>query len=275
MDKMVTPSTPTTRLIRAGQAQPQGIRAPTHFNSSIYIVPTVMCLLYKPQSGPLFIVTLVQYTADPSHRSLSTDKMSPIISEILKITVGPGFKLNSPAFARLREAVVKAGVKEQYYGISMDESDNLFWVIQWPVTGSKGPEQSEPFRESIKALDVDSKPTSWYLPFDNADKPRPALTAPLCQLCALHMNDTSQRATIASSLHKTFTDCYYAPGFNGGYWSTATNDDRMNFYYLGWNSREDHDAFAKTELFAVELDKLMPHMDAGLTHYMEMIQELH
>jgi hypothetical protein len=56
--------------------------------------------------------------------------MSPIVSEILKITVGPGFKLTSPAFAKLREAVVKAGVKEQYYGISTDEPDNLFWVIR-------------------------------------------------------------------------------------------------------------------------------------------------
>ena len=60
----------------------------------------------------------------------------------------------------------------------------------WPGDEStaeyKGP-QWESFRQSIKALDVKSTPVSWYLPFDDADKVRPALTAPICELvCALH-----------------------------------------------------------------------------------------
>ena len=32
-----------------------------------------------------------------------------------------------------------------------------------------------------------------------------------------------------------------------------------------------HDAFAKTELFAEEIDKLIPHMTEGTTNYMKMI----
>ena len=57
--------------------------------------------------------------------------MSPIISEILKIQVAPTFQLDSPAFKELRNAVVvKGGVKEQYYGMSMDHPDNLLWVIR-------------------------------------------------------------------------------------------------------------------------------------------------
>jgi hypothetical protein len=39
-------------------------------------------------------------------------------------------------------------------------------------------------------------------------------------------------------LNKTFTDCYYADGFTGGHWSTASNDDNMNYYYLGWENRD-------------------------------------
>lgn len=56
--------------------------------------------------------------------------MSPIISEIFKIQVAPTFQLNSPAFKELRDAVVKGGVKEQYYGLSMDDPNKLLWVIR-------------------------------------------------------------------------------------------------------------------------------------------------
>ncbi|KAJ7286013.1 hypothetical protein C8J57DRAFT_1286485 [Mycena rebaudengoi] len=193
-----------------------------------------------------------------------------IISEILKISVGPNFRLHSPAFASLREAVARRGVTEQYYGISTESAD-LMWVIQWPKnmnpSASEGPEGLPEFREAVKALDVNSKPASWYLPFDDASLVRPALTAPLCQLCYLHVNSTTLTETIAESLHKTFTDCYYAPGFTGGYWGTATNDDKMHYYYLGWETRE-------TELFDVEIDKLMPHMDSGGTDYVKLTQQL-
>ena len=46
----------------------------------------------------------------------------------------------------------------------------------------KGSGQSEEFRKSVKALDVNYNPTSWYIPFDDAEKPRSALTAALCQI---------------------------------------------------------------------------------------------
>lgn len=59
--------------------------------------------------------------------------------------------------------------------------------------------------------------------------------------CCLHVSSAVELPvsnTIADSLHKTFTDCYHAPGFTGGYWGTATNDNKMNYYYLGWETRE-------------------------------------
>lgn len=58
--------------------------------------------------------------------------MSRIISEILKITIDSRFQLNSPAFAELRRAAVRAGVQEQYYGLVLNKPHLLSWVIRMP-----------------------------------------------------------------------------------------------------------------------------------------------
>ena len=85
--------------------------------------------LYKPGVLRPLLLLLVPCLYHSTLASAST--MSPIISEILKIQVAPTFQLDSPAFKELRDAVVvKGGVKEQYYGMSMDHPDNLLWVIR-------------------------------------------------------------------------------------------------------------------------------------------------
>ena len=56
--------------------------------------------------------------------------MPPIVSELMKITVARGFKLDSPTFSQLRGAAVANGVKEQYYGTCTDTPNTLFWVIR-------------------------------------------------------------------------------------------------------------------------------------------------
>ncbi|KAJ6570540.1 hypothetical protein DFH09DRAFT_916980 [Mycena vulgaris] len=198
--------------------------------------------------------------------------MPPIVSEIVKFTVKAGFELDSPEFAQLRKAVVECGVKEQYYGTCTDTPNTLLWVIQWPAF--KGPLEADEFRTSVKALDVNGEPASCYLPFDHDSLPRTALTAPVCELCFLHVDSAVDKDAHAHSLNKTFTDCYFADGFTGGHWSVASNDDRLNYYFLGWDSRELHAEFAKTELFAVEMDKLVPNMDSFGVHFMKMTQEL-
>jgi hypothetical protein len=131
--------------------------------------------------------------------------MSRIISEILKIKARSTFTLEGSAFSSLRETAIKFGVKEQYYGKCTDEPDTLMWVvsasdpsyisstsadpsllfIDWPkdvdpMDHTKNDMQA--FRKSVKEIDVNSNPSSWYLPFDSADLIRPALTAPVCQL---------------------------------------------------------------------------------------------
>ncbi|PPQ90508.1 hypothetical protein CVT25_014191 [Psilocybe cyanescens] len=199
--------------------------------------------------------------------------MSAIISEIVKIAINPAvFMLASPAFARLRKTSVEFGVKEQYYGINTEDKSQLFWIIHWPK--SVGIDKSDAFRKSVKELDVNGAPESWYIPFDDASAVRPGLTAPVFDLCFLHESGKTDKSTIADSLHKTFTDCYEAEGFTGGSWGTATNDSRMNYYYLGWESRAFHANYSATPLFAVEIDNLMPHMDGGKGYFMKMEQQL-
>jgi hypothetical protein len=190
--------------------------------------------------------------------------------------VDSSFNLDSPVFEKLRGAVIEGGVREQYYGFCMDEPDKLLWVIHWPGDVNPASHQGAQwanFRESVEALDVNSKPSSWYLPFKDADSVRTALTAPICELCTVHLTKLPS-SQVAGSLHKAFTDCYEALGFVGGYWSTALNDDKMNYYCLGWENRDLHHDYAKTELFAVEMTKLAPHMDEGTAHFIKMIQQL-
>ena len=125
--------------------------------------------------------------------------MPPIISELIKITVAQGFKLDSPNFAQLRNSAVANGVKEQYYGNCTDTPNTLLWVIRacffplafWTLCflplpkewlSDKGPLESPEFRNAVKLMDVKGKPESYYLPFPHDSLPRPALTAPVCEL---------------------------------------------------------------------------------------------
>ncbi|KAJ7115887.1 hypothetical protein C8R44DRAFT_983833 [Mycena epipterygia] len=199
---------------------------------------------------------------------------SKIISEIIKVAVKPGFDLASPTFAKLRETiVVSGGVKEQYYGFSHAQGDgrHLCWVIQWPPAGAL---QSQSFREALKRLDAKENPVSWLVPFADASQPRRALVAPCAQLCTVPLKPGTDIAGVANALHKTYSDCYEAPGFTGGYWGTAVNDALMNWYYLGWESRAAHDEYADTPLFWVEIDKLAPHTSGGDADYYTFTQQL-
>ncbi len=56
--------------------------------------------------------------------------MPPIISELIKFSVAPGFQFDSPGFTQLRQAAVANGVKEQYYGTCTDTPNTLLWVIR-------------------------------------------------------------------------------------------------------------------------------------------------
>ncbi|TCD63341.1 hypothetical protein EIP91_005660 [Steccherinum ochraceum] len=205
--------------------------------------------------------------------------MLPILLEYFKFTVSKDFTLASPAFAALRQAVkTSGGVKEQYYGLTDDEKKDLIWVVEWPgnvvpASFSSGTD----LRQKINALDVNATPVSWLIPFRFPQEVRPALTAPVCEFAFVMIKDASDKDTIATSLHKTFTDCYYAlaDGFTGGNWGIAANNDRMHVYFLGFQSREHHAKYFASDLCKVEINALMPHYAAGSgAEFSKLTQEL-
>ncbi|KAJ8516175.1 hypothetical protein ONZ45_g6514 [Pleurotus djamor] len=203
--------------------------------------------------------------------------MAPILSEILLVKYNPRkFSLSSPLYTQLREDAGKLGATEQYYGKCTDKANTLVWVLQWPTsenvaypTSFKGTGSSPGLQEKLEAIQ-DGGIQSWIVPFDDEQRVRPALDAPLTQLCYLHIKEDAPTDILAPSLHKTFTDCYYAKGFTGGYWGPTLNDPKMYYYYLGWETRQLHDEYAKTDLFDEEIDKIMPHADGGGSNYAVM-----
>ncbi|KAJ7224337.1 hypothetical protein GGX14DRAFT_350577, partial [Mycena pura] len=130
------------------------------------------------------------------------------------------------------------------------------------------------FRDALAQLDERGKPASWLVPFDDASHPRRALVAPCAQLCTVPLKPETDMTVVAQSLHKTYSDCYEAPGFTGGYWGTALNDKLVNWYYLGWESQAQHDAYAKTPLFWVEINNLTPYMSGGDSGFYTFTQQL-
>lgn len=92
--------------------------------------------------------------------------------------------------------------------------------------------------------------------------------------CTVPLKPDTDLSAVANSLHKTYSDCYEAPGFTGGYWGTALNDKLMNWYYLGWETRAAHDAYAETPLFWLEINNLTPHMAGGWADYYTFTQQL-
>ncbi|KAH7877999.1 uncharacterized protein C8R40DRAFT_1168052 [Lentinula edodes] len=204
--------------------------------------------------------------------------MNPITLELLRFTVDKSFSLVAPAFANLRQTVRAAGVNEQYYGLTDDNMKQLLWVIKWPqkIHLPELLDESSKFRQQVTALDVNSKPISWLVPFRFAEEVRPALTAPVSEFAHIVLKETSKPGPISESLHKTFTDCYYAAGFTGGNWGIAANsNDSVCLYVLGWKSRAYHSEYSKSALFDVEIDKLKPHYAPGsMGLFSKLTQEL-
>ncbi|THU98127.1 hypothetical protein K435DRAFT_795941 [Dendrothele bispora CBS 962.96] len=192
--------------------------------------------------------------------------MNPITLELLKFTVNKGFDLAAPTFTSLRQTVKKYGVKEQHFGITEDDPNQLLWVIQWPGNTNPGevkPNSDAEFRQKVNALDINSKPESYHVPFRFEEEVKDALDAPLSEFAFVVLQESTKTDTIINSLHRTFSDCYYAKGFSGGSWGIASNNDRVCLYVLGWESRAHHTEYSKGPIFALEIDNLAPHFAPG------------
>ncbi|KIY62825.1 hypothetical protein CYLTODRAFT_458664 [Cylindrobasidium torrendii FP15055 ss-10] len=192
-----------------------------------------------------------------------------IISELLLIRAS----VADERFVALRRiAATEGGAREQYFGEEKALStyrpakegvkQPLVWVIQWPKVLPEGFDEKA-FHAKVKALDEDGAPEVFRTAFEDAALPRPALTAPLTEFATLVVQPSSVgNQDTAKSLEKTFTDCFDAPdgGFTGGFWGPSESSnpahDKLYSYYLGWETKELHSKYSKSDLFALELDNL-------------------
>ncbi|KIW70702.1 hypothetical protein PV04_02947 [Phialophora macrospora] len=176
--------------------------------------------------------------------------------------------------------------------------DEMCWVIQWAQTSYSSVTASSQLKSQLhdlvspndtEATDAtEARSLVFSFPDNEVPELDKALTAPISEFAIINLSPTTPKSDISfsHSMNKTFTDCYLAEGFRGGGWSYAlnTNDTngtvaatpaeaeevlleaekrRLACYYLGWESIEHHHAYARTALFAEEVDKLAPHFAPG------------
>lgn len=218
-----------------------------------------------------------------------------IISEILRFIL-PRSSIKASAFQALRRQVTERGsVKIQYFGYVMPnegfprpKEDQMCWYIEWPETSNF--RTSTEFKIELEKF-AEGCPRSLLFNFRQTKDGEviKALESPACEFAIINLAPNAPRFTngFEQSMHKTFTDCYLAPGggLTGGGWGYALNsndsdgeevrvangtgkmldeDKRMLAYYvLGWESIEMHHAYEHTELFNVEIDKLKPYFGPG------------
>ncbi|KAF2667088.1 hypothetical protein BT63DRAFT_458051 [Microthyrium microscopicum] len=213
------------------------------------------------------------------------------VSEILRFVL-PRTTSSNAAFSEVRRLVAANGLgTSQYFGYIMEDegfprpkAENFMcWYIEWPNNSSF--RNNEEFRSKLVKLSV-KEPRLLRFQFQEtkSNELTRALESSACQFAVINLaqNAPRGRRDFEKSMEKTFTDCYFAEGFEGGGWgyaqntndadgeemntsdSTLPDDKRMLAYYMiGWKSLADHHAYAKTELYDEEIDKLMPYFGPG------------
>ncbi|KIW76241.1 hypothetical protein Z517_10987 [Fonsecaea pedrosoi CBS 271.37] len=167
-----------------------------------------------------------------------------ILSEIIRFILPPT-KATATEFHKLRQHVAQAyGVRDQYFGSTIRtgapgvrvRGDEMCWVIHWPQDSSLA--ENAELKAQLKQLTLASSEggttdgknrdvTSLLFQFEDSQVPglKKALESPLCEFAIINLTPNHPRgdAAFATSMHKTFTDCYYTKGFVGGNWAYALN----------------------------------------------------
>ncbi|KAH6891477.1 hypothetical protein B0T10DRAFT_560719 [Thelonectria olida] len=212
-----------------------------------------------------------------------------MLSQIIRFALPPPLTISALEFHKLRQNAVAAGAIAQYFGYTIPtrasalptKKNEVCWTIQWPDAKNR-----DSSREQLAELAVEGAVslTLDFLDAQSLDFAK-ALEAPVCEFACIRLADTAplSDAALQKSMHKTYTDTYMIEGFTGGYWGYAANTNesrgaslsaepqppipegerRLGVYYLGWESIEHHERATKTEVFAEELTKLLPHFGPG------------
>ncbi|KAK5988347.1 hypothetical protein PT974_12498 [Cladobotryum mycophilum] len=212
-----------------------------------------------------------------------------MLLQVIRLTLRPSLTISAPAFLGLRKHVSEAGAVSQHYGYMLSTKSlslskkrhEICWIIQWP--GSTDLSVKPSLIEELN--DVDGNATSVLYNFEDSqlEELSKAIEAPICEFAYIRLVDDAPMSDISfkTSMHKTYTDTYKLLGFTGGHWAYSLNSNsptgvplartehlevgerRLAAYLLGWESVELHQDASATEIFAEEIDKLMPYFGPG------------
>ncbi|KAH8886367.1 hypothetical protein GQ53DRAFT_809677 [Thozetella sp. PMI_491] len=215
-----------------------------------------------------------------------------IVSEVLRFIL-PRSPASTAAFADLRRRVAARGaVTTQFFGYVLPDegmprpkpAGQMCWYIEWPEQAAY--RASGDFQAALAKM---SEGTARSLRFEFAETKegeiRKGLESAVCQFAIINAKADAPRfqPEFEASMHKTYTDTYGAAGFTGGGWGYALNsndadgaevgeaessllegkDRRLAYYILGWNTLQDHHAYAQTDLFFEEINNLAPYFGSG------------
>lgn len=218
-----------------------------------------------------------------------------VLSHVLRFTLPQSFSaVSGPAFVKLRNFVRSHGkVEDQYFGYTIPvvggkergKSDEMCWVIQWP--NGSDLRTSASFKNQFKEVTQGEAAKSLIFEYSDSqnEELKKGLEAPITEFAIIKLSPAAplQSSDLKQSMHKTYTDCYFAEGFSGGNWAYAVNsndvdeilseavDDkvipegegRLAVYPLGWESVEHHSAYSGSPLFDEEIVKLAPWFGPG------------
>ncbi|KAH8669457.1 hypothetical protein BGZ60DRAFT_527941 [Tricladium varicosporioides] len=212
-----------------------------------------------------------------------------VLSQLIRFTLPSSASTSAPAFLKLREFMnTCSGVREQYFGYSIPPmnytKDEMHWIIHW--NDKSDLLSNGEWRKQLKEL-IHGGARSLLFELTEAELVdwRTGLESPICEFATVRLSDVAplSDAELQKSMHKTFTDCYFAEGFTRGWWKYALNSNnleqplsdvteeqevgveerRLGMYCLGWETIEHHQAYARTALFDEEIDKLKPWFGPG------------
>jgi len=209
-----------------------------------------------------------------------------MVFSLLRFTLPSSSAASASAFLKLRQFVSLNGkVETQYFGYvtpvmapPRKPTDEMCWVIEWPNGADL--RSSPSFRAELHEVTQGRDTKSLLLEFNDSKltELRKAFESPVTEFAIINLVPTAPLSNpdFKHSMHKTYTDCYFAEGFTGGNWEYAVNTNntdellkdpteeqvikegerRLACYPLGWESIEHHHAYSRSALFDEEIDKL-------------------
>ncbi|KAH9829097.1 uncharacterized protein C8Q71DRAFT_863540 [Rhodofomes roseus] len=163
-----------------------------------------------------------------------------------------GVSTTHPSFKKLRDACVIGGLPKQVYGVAVEDSQMLYWLIHYDTIEPKDflPKWPSDFCDYFKEIKeiTTEEPVSFYMPRDSYAVlfPQKSTSVPITEIVVLELKSeadidkykTAQQAVVdAQSKEPTA----HAP------WFSMIKSDKgvsTGLVFVGWDSKEAHEAWA-------------------------------